>query len=76
MGLNSVKSVTYGSPEIDRQENAITAIKLSDDGKTVSLTVPKRAKEHVFHLRVKGLTTPEKEPLLHADAYYTMNDVP
>jgi glucose/arabinose dehydrogenase len=67
---------TYGSPEIDRQQNAIAAIKLSDDGKTVSLTVPKRAKEHVFHLRVNGLNTPDKEPLLHADAYYTMNNEP
>ena len=42
----------------------------------MSLTVPKRVKEHVFHLRVNGLTTPDKEPLLHADAYYTMNNEP
>jgi len=67
---------TYGSPEIDKKENAITAIHVSDDGKTVSLTVPKRDKEHVFHLQLKGLTTPDGTPLLHADAYYTMNEVP
>ncbi len=67
---------TYGSPEIDRHENDITAIRISDDGKTVSLTVPKRAKQHIFHLQVRGLTTPDHEPLLHADAYYTMNEVP
>ncbi len=67
---------TYGSPEIEKQADVITEIKISDDGKTVSLTVPKRRKQHVFHLQVKGLTSREKEPLLHADAYYTMNETP
>jgi glucose/arabinose dehydrogenase len=68
---------TYGSPEIDKKQNAITAIHVSDDGKTVSLTVPVRAKEHMFHLQLKGLKTADgSQPLLHADAYYTMNDTP
>ncbi len=68
--------LTYGSDEIDRKQNPITAIRVSDDGKTVSLTVPERVKKHVFHLQLKGLTSADGAPLLHADAYYTMNDVP
>ena len=67
---------TYGSPEIDKKENAITAIRVSADGKTVSIDVPKRDKQHVFHLQLKGLTTADGTPLLHADAYYTMNETP
>lgn len=67
---------TYGSPEIEREQNAITAMQVSDDGLTVKLTVPERKKLRVYHLQLKGLTTAENEPLLHSDIYYTMNDVP
>jgi glucose/arabinose dehydrogenase len=67
---------TYGSDEIDRKQNPIGKISVSADGKTVSLTVPERVKKHVFHLQLKGLTSADGAPLLHADAYYTMNDTP
>ena len=60
---------TYGSPEIDKKQNAITAIHISDDGKTVSLTVPVRAKEAYARLATQGLMTADgSQPLLHATA--------
>lgn len=68
---------TYGSPEIERRQNDIAEIKVADDGKRVSLTVPKRETGRVYHLQAKGLKSAEGgAPLLHNEAWYTMNAVP
>ena len=67
--------ITTGRPTARRRstskQNAITAIRVSDDGKTVSIDVPQRDKQHVFHLQLKGLTTadgtaaPARRRVLH-----------
>jgi hypothetical protein len=67
---------TYGSPEINRKQNDITLVQVSDDGLTVSLTVPEREKLRVYQLEVKGLKDADGVELLHNQAWYTMNDVP
>jgi hypothetical protein len=67
---------TYGSPEIERRQNAIEKIDISSDGLTVDVTVPDRDKGRVYHLQVKGLSAQDGSALLHPDAYYTMNEVP
>ena len=67
---------TYGSPEIDRKENAISGITVSGDGRSVQLEVPQRATGRVYHLQLKGLTSEDGAPLLHPDAYYTLNHLP
>jgi glucose/arabinose dehydrogenase len=67
---------TYGSPEIERRQNEIAEVKLSDDGKRVSLVVPKREVLRVYHLQVKGIKAADGSALLHNEAWYTMNAAP
>lgn len=67
---------TYGSPEIERKQNEIVAIDVASDGLSVQLTVPQREKQRVYHLQLKGLASDDGVPVLHPDAWYTMNDVP
>lgn len=66
----------YGSPEVDKTEPKITAATVSDDGKTVELTVDGRVKGHVHHLMSKGVKSADGKGLWHTDAYYTLNEFP
>jgi hypothetical protein len=67
---------TYGSPEIERREDRIEKIDVAEDGLTAELTVPERVKGRVFHLQLKGFSAADGAPLLHGDAWYTMNEIP
>ncbi len=67
---------TYGSPEIERRENKISAMQVSDDGLSVRLIVPERDKRRVYHLQLKDIPSAEGAKLLHPDAYYTLNELP
>ncbi len=67
---------TYGSPEIERKENKIESLKLSDDGLTAHISVPDREKRRVYHLKLKDITSAGGAKLLHLDAYYTLNEIP
>ena len=78
----SVKSYTYvymsnyGAPEADQQAEVVTAQKLSADGKTLTVTAPNRAKGRVYEFRLDGVKTTTGEPILHPEAYYTLNELP
>ena len=67
---------TYGSPEIERRENEIADIEVADDRMSVHLAIPSRETGRVFHLTVRGLNAADGTPLLHGDAYYTLNALP
>lgn len=68
---------SYGSPEVDPTTPTITSAKLSDDGKRVQLVIDGLQRGHVHHLVSKGIVSAEdKSPLLHRDAYYTLNYMP
>ena len=67
---------TYGSPEIERRENKISAMQVSDDGLSVRLIVPERDKRRVYHLQLKDIPSADGAKLLHPDAYYTLNELP
>lgn len=67
---------TYGSPEIERRQNEIAEVSLSDDGRRVSLAVPKREPGRVYHLQLKGVKGIDGATLLHPEAWYTMNAAP
>ena len=78
----SVKSFTYvyisnyGAPEADQQAEVVTAQKLSADGKTLTVTAPNRARGRVYEFRLDGVKTTTGEPILHPEAYYTLNELP
>lgn len=64
---------TYGSPPIDRTPVAVAGVRISDDGRRVSLILPELMPNRVYELHVRGLVADDGAPLLHPDAYYTLN---
>jgi len=67
----------YGSPEIERQELAITAARVSDDGMSVRLTVDGLRTPFVHELHADGVRSAgEHRPLLHPLGFYTLNSLP
>ena len=66
---------TYGCPEIDPRAETVADAKLSADGKTLSLTVPGVSKGRIYEIRLNGVTETSGEPVLHPEAYYTVNEL-
>lgn len=77
----SVKSFTYvyksdyGCPETDTRAEKVGAAKLSRDGKTLSVPASGLAKGRVYEIRLTGVKAADGEPVLHPEAYYTLNEV-
>jgi hypothetical protein len=67
---------TYGSPEVDRKAEKVQAVRVSDDRKTASLRVDGFRRGRVYELRLEGVRAEEGGPVLHPEAYYTLNDLP
>jgi len=65
---------SYGCPETDTRPEKVLSAKLSPDGKTLSLAVPDLARGRVYDFHLNGLKAADGSPLLHADAYYTLNE--
>lgn len=63
----------YGSPEVDRTEPIIQAAHVSEDGYGVRLYVDGLKEGHVHELFLPGVRSAEGRPLLHQEAYYTLN---
>ena len=63
----------YGSPEIEHQRHAITAAAVTDDRRSVTLTVRGLREGYVHELRLPGVRSESGEALLHDEAYYTLN---
>ena len=51
-------------------------MKVSADGKTVSLAVDGLRPGRVYELRLDGVKSADGEPVLHPEAYYTLNEIP
>lgn len=66
----------YGGEEIDEVIPKITAAQVAPDGKSVRLTIAPLTKGHVHELRLDGVRSAAKLPVLHPVAYYTLNEIP
>jgi hypothetical protein len=66
----------YGSPEIDRRDLAIERVEVSDDARSARLHVEGLRRHYVHELELAGIRNQRGEPLLHAMAYYTLNEIP
>jgi len=66
----------YGSPQVDAATPTITEAKVSEDGKSVRLTVEGMVKGHVHQLDTKDLKSADGKPLWHPKAWYTLNEIP
>lgn len=66
----------YGSPEVDHTKPTITKAVVGDDGKSVRLFVKGLKRGHVHELHANGVRSKAGLPLLHKEAYYTLNYLP
>jgi 6-phosphogluconolactonase (cycloisomerase 2 family)/glucose/arabinose dehydrogenase len=66
----------YGSPEVDHREPRIERVELGKDGKSVRLRVRGLMEGNVHELHAKGVRSADGLPLLHTEAYYTLNYLP
>ncbi len=66
----------YGSDEIQTRQLAVRCTDVSDDGRTVRLEVDGLRELFVHELTASGVRSQEGEPLLHPQAWYTLNRIP
>ena len=66
----------YGSPEVDHTHPTIQQATVSNDGLQVRLRVHGMQIGHIHELKIDGLQSQSGEPLLHPQAYYTLNSLP
>ncbi len=66
----------YGGPEIDQTAPAVKSVKLAADGMSATIALDAMTKGHVHEFDLAALRSRDGEPLLHHDAYYTLNEVP
>jgi len=68
----------YGSPEADITEVAVTAVELSPDRKTVTLSLPVETYPigMVYELTASGLRGDEGRELQQNQAWYTVHRIP
>ena len=67
---------SYGSPEVDHTKPKIESATVSEDGLRVKLKIDGLQLGHVHELHLPGVRSTEGLPLLHAEAYYTLNEIP
>ncbi|MCG8652532.1 MAG: hypothetical protein MI861_22015, partial [Pirellulales bacterium] len=67
---------SYGSPEVDHTEPTITKAVAGNDGKSVRLYIDGLQEGHVHEFHCNGVRSKAGLPLLHAQAYYTLNYIP
>ena len=66
----------YGSPEVDQAECTVWKATVSADGKSVRLAVGPLQRGHVHTITSEGVRSIDGVPLLHPEAYYTLNYLP
>ena len=66
----------YGSPEVDQTSPRVVKARVSEDGLQVRLQVDGLVQGHVHAFDFATLRSVDGEPLVHANAYYTLNEIP
>ena len=66
----------YGSPEVDATTPTLTKVTVAPDRKSVRLYVRGLQEGHIHDLTAAGVRSQDGQPLLHLEAYYTLNYIP
>ena len=66
----------YGSPEVDASTPTITSATVAPDNKSVYLKVDGLKAGNIHELTSAGVKSADGQPLLHKEAYYTLNRIP
>jgi hypothetical protein len=67
---------TYGSPEVDRRAEKVQRVTVSPDRRSVSLAMTGFRPGRVYELHLDGIKSSDGDPVLHPEAYYTLNEIP
>jgi hypothetical protein len=71
-----IYQAAYGSPEVDHTTATIDRVEVAADSKSVRLFVTGLQPGHVHELHATGVRSSKGQPLLHREAYYTLNFIP
>jgi hypothetical protein len=66
----------YGSPEVDQTMPTVTDVEIAENGMSVNIVVEGLVQGHVHDFYIPSLRSKDGENLLHASAYYTLNEIP
>ena len=66
----------YGSPEVDQTIPEVTKATVADDGLSVIIEVDGLVQGHVHDFHLPDMRSEDNDSLLHASAYYTLNEIP
>lgn len=66
----------YGSPIINQESAPLRGLRVSDDGKTVQLSVDNLREKYVHEIKLGTIISENGIPLLHDVGYYTLNHLP
>jgi hypothetical protein len=66
----------YGSPEVDHTMPRVAGAVPSADGLQMRLQVGGLVQSHVHDFDLSHVRSTEDNPLVHANACYTLNDIP
>jgi len=67
---------SYGSPEVDQSTPTITSATVAPDNKSVRLIIDGLKAGNIHELTSAGVKSSDGQPLLHKEAYYTLNRIP
>ena len=67
---------TYGSPKINQSLVQVTGVKVADDRRSVRLTTRGLVAGKVCRIALGDLVADDGDHLLHAEAFYTVNELP
>ena len=68
-----IYQAAYGSPEVDHTTPTIDKVTVAANGNSVRLVVTGLQEGHVHELHSAGVRSKDGLPLLHKEAYYTLN---
>jgi hypothetical protein len=66
----------YGDPPREEHSLNITSATVGEDGRSVRLQIEGLAPYYVHELKLNGIRNRAGQPLLHAEAYYTLDRIP
>lgn len=66
----------YGCPPVDTHDINLVSATVSEDRKSVRLKMDEMKRCYVHELKTPGVRSASGLPVLHAEAYYTLNHIP
>ena len=66
----------YGGPEIEQHKPAVKRVMLAADRMSAKISLENLQRGFVYEFNLAGLRSSDQEPLLHRNAFYTVNEIP